>query len=122
MVKIRFQRVGSKRQASYRLVVMDQRAARGAAVIETIGYHNPRTRPSTDNLDFARTLDWLSVGAQPTEAAESVLKRTGTMALLERLRKGEALEALAAEATAAKAAAKPVDPRTSYPSPITKGA
>jgi small subunit ribosomal protein S16 len=122
MLKIRFQRVGSKRQASYRLVVMDSRAARGAAVVETVGFHNPRTRPSTDVVNFERTLYWLSVGAQPTEAAQSVLKRTGTLALLERLRKGETIEALAAEATATKATAKPVDPRTSYPSPITKGA
>lgn len=122
MLKIRFQRVGSKRQPSYRLVVMDSRAARGAAVVETIGFHNPRTRPSTDTLDFARTLYWLSVGAQPTEAAQSVLKRTGTLDLLARHRKGETLEALAAEATAAKNAAKPVDPRTSYPSPSSKGA
>lgn len=122
MLKIRFQRMGSKRQPSYRLVVMDQRASRGAAVVEIVGFHNPRTRPSTDIVDFARTLYWLSVGAQPTEAAASVLKRTGTMALLERLRKGETIEALAAEATAAKATAKPVDPRTSYPSPTSKGA
>lgn len=122
MLRIRFQRVGSKRQPSYRLVVMDQRAARGGGVVENIGFHNPRTRPSTDDVNFERTLYWLSVGAQPSEAAQSVLKRTGIIDLLARLRKGESLEALAAEATAAKAAAKPVDPRTSYPAPNSKGA
>jgi small subunit ribosomal protein S16 len=121
MLRIRFQRVGSKRQPSYRLVVMDQRVARDGGVVENIGFHNPRTRPGTDEVNFERALYWLSVGAQPTEAAAGVLKRTGTLDLLARLRKGESLEALAAEGAAKKAAAAPVSPRTSYPAPVTKG-
>ena len=48
MVRIRFRRVGGKKQPSYRLVVADQRSARNGGIIESIGYHNPRTRPSTD--------------------------------------------------------------------------
>jgi small subunit ribosomal protein S16 len=121
MLRIRFQRVGSKRQPSYRLVVIDQRVARNGGIVENIGFHNPRTRPSTDEVNFERALYWLSVGAQPTVAATSVFKRTGLFDLLARLRKGETLEALAAEAAAKKAAATPVSPRTSYPAPLQKG-
>jgi small subunit ribosomal protein S16 len=117
MVRIRLRRVGLKKQPSYRIVVTDQRSARNGDIIENIGNHNPRTRPSTDIVDEARALYWLSVGAQPTDAIATLFKRTGTMARFERLRKGESIEALVAEANAATTAQTPVSPRTSYPSP-----
>jgi small subunit ribosomal protein S16 len=123
MVRIRLRRVGLKKQPSYRVVVIDQRNARNGSFIEIIGNHNARTRPDTDNIDEARALYWLSKGAQPTDAVERILKRTGTWARYERLRKGESLESLVAEAEAAKAAAGNVDVRTSFPSPASgKGA
>ncbi len=117
MVRIRLRRIGGKKQPSYRIVIADQRAARNGGIIELVGFHNPRTRPSTDLLEEARVLYWLSVGAQPTDAVMPLLRRTGTLARYERLKKGEALEVLVAEADAARVAAGPVSPRTSYPSP-----
>ena len=119
MVRIRLRRVGLKKQPSYRIVVVDQRTARNGGFIEIIGNHNPRTQPSTDVVDEARALYWMSVGAQPSEAVVYILKRTGTMERFERLRKGETIEALVEEALAAKAAATPVSPKTSYPAPGT---
>jgi small subunit ribosomal protein S16 len=117
MVRIRLRRVGLKKQPSYRIVVADQHAARNGGFIEIIGNHNPRTEPSTDVVDEARALYWLSVGAQPSEAVRTILKRTGTLARYERMRKGESLEALVAEAAAAAASAEPVSPKTRRPSP-----
>lgn len=117
MVRIRFRRMGSKRQPVYRIVVTDQRKARGGEYLEVIGFHNPRTRPNTDELDEARALYWLNVGAQPSDAVQKLMNRTGTWARFERLRQGEPLETLLAEAEAAKATATPVSPRTNYPSP-----
>lgn len=117
MVRIRLRRVGGKKQPSYRVVVADQHAARTGGIIEAIGYYNPRTQPITDIVDEARALYWLSVGAQPSEAVVPILKRTGTLDRYARLKQGEALEALVAEAEAAHAAAAPVSPRTRYPSP-----
>lgn len=117
MVRLRFRRVGGKKQPSYRLVVADQRAARNGGIIEAVGFHNPRTRPMTDILDEARVLYWLSVGAQPSEAVVPMLRRTGTLDRLARLKQGESMETLVAEAEAARAAAGPVSPRTRYPSP-----
>lgn len=115
MVKIRLTRVGSKKQPSYRIVVMDSRTARDGKYIEVLGYYNPRTQPSTEVVDEERALYWLNVGAQATESMASILKRTGTLARFERLRAGEPLEALVAEA---KATAKPLpSARTRYPSP-----
>lgn len=117
MVRIRLRRVGLKKQPSYRIVVTDQRNARNGSFIEIIGTYNPRTRPSTEVVDEARVLYWLSVGAQPTEAVEGILRRQGTLDRFARLRQGEAIEVLAAEAEAARAAAEPISPKTRYPSP-----
>ncbi|MGQ9887572.1 MAG: 30S ribosomal protein S16 [Aggregatilineales bacterium] len=117
MVRIRLRRMGLKKQPSYRVVVTDQRSSRDGRFIEIVGYHNPRTEPPTDEIDEARVLYWLSQGAQPTDAVNRILVRTGTMARYERLRKGEELQGLLAEAEAARAAAAPVSPKTRYPSP-----
>jgi small subunit ribosomal protein S16 len=116
MVRIRLRRVGLKGQPSYRIVVTDQRSPRNGRFIEIIGTYNPRTEPATDIIKEDRVLYWLSVGAQPSEAVVPILKRTGTMERLARLRKGEAMDVLVAEANA-QYAANPVSPKTAYPSP-----
>lgn len=117
MVRIRLRRVGLKKQPSYRIVITDQRSPRDGDFIENIGHYNPRTRPSTEVVDEGRALYWLSVGAQPTEAVTGILRRIGTIDRFARLRKGEAMETLVAEADAARAAAEPISPKTRYPSP-----
>lgn len=115
MVRIRLTRMGSKFQPTYRIIVTDSRNARDSRPLETIGHYNPRTRPSTEVIQEDRALYWLSVGAQPSDSALNILTRNGTMARFERLRKGEAVEALVAEATAN---AQPLpSPRTNYPAP-----
>ncbi len=74
MVKIRLARVGSKKNAIYRVVVADSRSPRDGRNIETIGRYNPQTDPSTIELDEARIKDWLAKGAQPTESVSRLLK------------------------------------------------
>jgi small subunit ribosomal protein S16 len=117
MVRIRLRRVGLKKQPSYRIVVADQRSSRSGGFIENIGSHNPRTEPITDLVDEARALHWLSVGAQPSEAVAYILNRTGTMARFARMKAGESVEVLVAEANAARAAVGPVNPKTRRPAP-----
>lgn len=117
MVRIRLMRVGAKGQAIYRIVATDKRKARDARYLEALGYYNPRTQPETIEYSEDRMLHWLSVGAQPSEAVAGMLEKMGTMARYERLKSGEDMEALVAEAEAAKAEAEPVSPRTRYPAP-----
>jgi len=100
MVKIRLRRAGTKKQASFRVVVADSRAPRDGRFIERIGIYNPRTEPETLKIDEERALHWLSVGAQPTESVIRLLKTNGTMARFERLKEGQPLEELVAEAEA----------------------
>lgn len=77
MVRIRLRRQGAKKQPTYRIVVADQRAPRDGRILENIGFFNPRTDPETVSIDLERARYWLSVGAQPSEAVERLLRRAG---------------------------------------------
>jgi small subunit ribosomal protein S16 len=112
MVKIRLRRVGARKQPSYRVVVADSRSPRDGRFIEVIGFYNPRTEPETIEIKEDRALHWLGVGAQPTESAAQLLRKNGTTARLERLKKGEPLEDLLAEAEEAAQAAPDISPKT----------
>ncbi|MCE7946002.1 MAG: 30S ribosomal protein S16 [Chloroflexi bacterium CFX4] len=122
MVRIRLRRIGLKRQPSYRIVVADSEAPRNGRYIEIIGFYNPRTEPATVTLDEGRALHWLKVGAQPSEAVARLMKNLGTLDRLARLHKGESLEALVAEAEAARAAMPQPNPKTRRPAPVAKPA
>jgi hypothetical protein len=63
-------------------------------------------------LDETRALHWLGVGAQPSDAVRRIMVKLGTMDRLQRLKAGEALEDLLAEAEAEAAQRPIVDPRT----------
>lgn len=112
MVRIRLRRVGSMRQPSYRMVVADSEAPRDGRFLEIVGFYNPRTQPETVQVNEERALHWLRVGAQPTESAARLLTKHGTMGRFARLKGGEALETLLAEAAQAQEAAPVIDPRT----------
>ena len=77
MVKIRLMRMGMKGAPSYRVVVADARSPRDGRIIENIGWYNPRTEPSTIEIDAERARHWLQVGAQPSESVRSLMQRAG---------------------------------------------
>jgi small subunit ribosomal protein S16 len=108
MVKIRLRRMGKKKQPSYRVVVADSRAPRDGRFIEIIGFYNPRTEPPTVQIKGDRALYWLSQGAQPTDAVARLLKNQGTLNRFARLKEGEDLEALLAEAAVEEVEAEEV--------------
>ncbi|RMF51115.1 MAG: 30S ribosomal protein S16 [Anaerolineae bacterium] len=104
MVRIRLRRVGAKKQPSYRVVAADKEAPRDGRFLEILGFYNPRTEPSTIQLKEDRIYDWLSKGAQPSDAVLSLFRQIGLTERYERFKKGEALETLLQEAEAAAAA------------------
>ena len=122
MVRIRLRRVGLKKQPSYRIVVTDRESPRDGRYIEIVGFYNPRTEPPQMDVKEDRVLYWLSVGAQPSEPVERILVKTGTRARFDRMRKGEAVEALVAEAEAERAARGPQSLKTRRPAPAHKAA
>ena len=76
-VRIRLKRMGKVRTPFYRIVACDSRTKRDGRVIEEIGTYNPKTEPSTINVDSERAQHWLGVGAQPSTPVAAILKLTG---------------------------------------------
>ena len=76
-VKIRLKRMGKKFAPQYRVVVADSRAKRDGKNIEEIGKYHPTEDPSFIEIQSERAQYWLSVGAQPTEQVQQLLKVTG---------------------------------------------
>ena len=79
-VKLRLTRVGKTKQPQYRVVAADSRRARDGRFIEILGQYNPRTEPSTLNIDNDKAVQWLMKGAQPTERVRKLLEISGAWA------------------------------------------
>jgi len=101
MVRIRLRRTGLRHQPSYRVVVSDKESPRDGRFIEILGSYNPRTEPFTLDIDEERAYYWMSVGAQPSESLMKLFKSAGVQARYERVKGGEAKEAVLAEAKTA---------------------
>ena len=110
MLRIRLRRVGKRGQAYYRVVVADQRFPRDGRFLESLGAYNPHMDPPTSDLNADRARHWLSQGAQPSEAAEKILRRAGI------LNGATVAEAEAEAPEAAEAEAPAEDEATEEPS------
>ena len=78
-VKIRLRRMGAKKAPFYRVVVADSRYPRDGRFIEEIGTYNPLMDPPAINIDVEAAKNWIGNGAQPTETAKSILKKSGVI-------------------------------------------
>ena len=76
-VKLRLMRMGKKKQPTYRIVAADSRSPRDGRFIEIVGTYEPRNEPSTINIDNAKAIRWLNVGAQPTDTVHKLLRISG---------------------------------------------
>jgi len=130
-VKIRLARHGAKKAPYYRIVVADGRARRDGRFIEVVGRYNPRTNPSTVEVNVEKVDAWIAKGAQPTEAVgkliaiargekaapveESKVSKKAAAKAADEVKAAEeaaakaADEVKAAEAAAAEAAAAPAE-------------
>jgi len=79
MVRLRLKRFGRKHAPTYRLSAVDKRAPRDGRVIEELGWYSPQAKDGEKQVEFnaERINYWLSVGAQPSETAASLMKRVG---------------------------------------------
>jgi small subunit ribosomal protein S16 len=75
MVRLRLTRLGAKKKPFYRLVAADSRCPRDGKFIEQLGWYNPLLNPHTVKLDLSRIDYWLSVGAQPSDTAKSLIAK-----------------------------------------------
>ena len=104
MVRIRLKRTGTRNQACFRVVVMDQRSSRDGKAIEELGYYDPCRK--VDDINLERAEYWKGVGAVISETVQDIIdrKRNGVV-LKDRVRKPSMSKKAAAKA-AAEAEAK----------------
>lgn len=79
MLKIRLKRTGKRGQPHYRIVVMESTKPRDGRTVAEIGYYNPRTQPTTFELDKEAASEWLAKGAQPSETVSHYLVKLDLM-------------------------------------------
>ena len=84
MLKIRLKRTGKRGQPHYRIVVMESASPRDGRTVEEIGYYNPRTQPSTFDIDKEAAKIWLEKGAQPTDTIAHYFVKLGLLKSLKR--------------------------------------
>ncbi len=78
-VKIRMQRNGRHKLASYRIVVADSRYPRDGRFIEILGYYDPTTNPATVKIDADKAYEWIKKGAQPSDTVRTFLSQNGVL-------------------------------------------
>ncbi|MDG1894050.1 MAG: 30S ribosomal protein S16 [Fuerstiella sp.] len=76
-VRIRMKRMGRKHRPFYRICIMDRERARDGKAIEEVGFYDTsvpdkskRVSLKMDRIDY-----WLSVGAQPSEKVNALIKK-----------------------------------------------
>lgn len=76
-VRIRMKRMGRTHRPFYRVCIMDQRKARDGKAIEEVGFYDTSVpdKSSRVSLKMDRIEYWLSVGAQPSEKVNALIKK-----------------------------------------------
>lgn len=77
MERIRLRRIGAKKKPSYRIVVINSRAARDGAYVEMVGHYDPMTEPPTVSIDQEKVAEWMRKGAQPSERVARLMVKAG---------------------------------------------
>ena len=73
MVSIRLKRFGAKKRPYYRIVVMDNRAARTSDTT----YHPVEAEDRQVTLDKEKVESWIAKGAQPSATVKKILNKQG---------------------------------------------
>ena len=83
MVRLRLMRIGKTKQPSYRVVAKEARTPRGGEYIELLGSYNPLAKGAETKvkLNEERISHWLSVGAQPTDTVERLIRKHSAILL-----------------------------------------
>jgi small subunit ribosomal protein S16 len=76
MVKLRLARLGRKNRPYYRIVAVHSREKRDGRYLENLGWYDPLQKDAAKKLkiEVERYKHWISVGAQPSETLEILLR------------------------------------------------
>ena len=117
MVRIRLKRVGAKKHPFYRIVVVDQRAARDGAFIEQIGTYDPFPDPPEIKIDEEKVAKWMKNGAQPSDSVVSLFQTQGILPKVTTVAAAPEAAKKAAPKAATKAAPKAAATATAVADP-----
>lgn len=79
MLAIRLQRIGKKKQPTYRLVVSEKSKDLYGDHLEILGHYNPAAKPKVITVKAERIKHWLSVGAKPSPTVHNLLVSQGVL-------------------------------------------
>ena len=79
-VRIRMKKMGRKHRPFFRICVMDSRVARDGKTIEEVGFYDPMVhdKAARVKMNLERVEYWLSVGAQPSEKVNALIRKVKT--------------------------------------------
>jgi len=80
MLAISLVRMGAKGKPFYRVVVKEKRSKRDGKYIELLGTYDPMANPAAIKLDNDRVQYWIGVGAQPTQTAKDLIRKSAAAA------------------------------------------
>lgn len=72
MLKIRLKRYGRKKQAIYRIIVIDSKKRRDGRALEEVGFYNPLTKETKLNIE--KIENRIDNGAQLTKTVANLIK------------------------------------------------
>lgn len=72
MLKIRLKRCGRKKQAIYRIIVIDSKKRRDGRALEEVGFYNPYTKETKLNIE--KIEQRIHTGAQLTSTVKNLIK------------------------------------------------
>nr|YP_009398351.1 ribosomal protein S16 [Thaumatella adunca]ARW67537.1 ribosomal protein S16 [Thaumatella adunca] len=72
MLKIRLKRLGRKKKAFYRIILIDNRKKRDGKAIEEIGFYNPLNKQH--KIDIIKVKKKLEEGAQITKTIKNFIQ------------------------------------------------
>lgn len=111
MLTIRFNRVGKKNKAQFKIALQEHTIAPGGTHVEILGSYDPHTKKSVLKED--RIKYWISKGAQPSDTAHNLFVKQGIISGDKRRVKMPAkkVEPVAAEAAPVEAPAPEEAPK-----------
>jgi len=111
--------MGSRNAAFYRVIVQDGRYATTGRFIETLGWYDPKQEGNNFSLNLDRVDYWLGTGAQPSDTANSLIKKARELPV-EKAVSGEVKEEEVAAAAEAEAAEEVVEEEVAEEAPAAE--
>ena len=74
MLKIRLKRLGKKKKACYRIIVIDSKHKRDGKALAEVGFYDPITKNVKINTEIVRNR--IIQGAQMTNTVKNILKKS----------------------------------------------